>query len=230
MSDACIATGGHAPPVFRHRNLRFLSPSSTILTQSDTLLLPDEVERLVEQTYAARFTIEISDAFQSSLETAEEAFREDSRQHEAVAARSAIPTPSLEPFSWADLDLQDDEDPRLHQDVRAATRLGPPSVSVCCTKGGYLVTDTGVKAIPDGIVDNAFANKVLSASLPLAHERLVRSLANQAPPPQWRAHPLLRFQRLLDFDEGGTAIVNGLRLRISRDEGLTIDNEVEELP
>ena len=204
--------------------------SWAILTQSDTLLLPDEVERLVEQTYAARFTIEISDAFQSSLETAEEAFREDSRQHEAVAARSAIPTPSLEPFSWADLDLQDDEDPRLHQDVRAATRLGPPSVSVCCTKGGYLVTDTGVKAIPDGIVDNAFANKVLSASLPLAHERLVRYLANQAPPPQWRAHPLLRFQRLLDFDEGGTAIVNGLRLRISRDEGLTIDNEVEELP
>ncbi len=205
--------------------------SWAILQAQSCLLLPDEVERLVEQTYSDEFPLPVNDEFQASLRKAEAVFHEECREHRAQAERVAVPPPSrIEPFSWADIDLQDDEDPRMHEAVRAATRLGSPSVSVCCVREGQLVTEPQAPAIHGGDVDDDLAQKILSASLPLAHRGLVRYLANQDTPPSWRSHPLLSYHRLLEFNGECVAFVDGLQLRISRSEGLVIEKESEATP
>jgi CRISPR-associated endonuclease/helicase Cas3 len=205
--------------------------SWAILRAHSFLLLPDEVEGLVEQTYAPEFATCGSDDFHGNLRKAEEDFRDQCRKHQAAAERVAVPSPSrLDPFSWADIDLQDDEDPRMHEAVRAATRLGSSSVSVCCISAGQLVTDPQTSAIHEDGVDVALAQKILAASLPLAHRGLVRYLATQETPSSWRSHPLLRYHKVIDFSDGSEAFVDRLRLRISRSEGLVIERESEALP
>ncbi len=195
------------------------------------LQIPGDIERLIAQVYDApepgfddgEWTRALHDARKDMLERK----RRDERKAEGVL----VPPPGdswelIEQFSQQ---LWEDEDPTIHPTLRAATRLGDPSVQVVCLEedgGGVLRPVTGGVAVsleeqpsPEQTVE------LMEASLALSHRGLFQALCDQEVPSGWRHSPHLRFHRHVIFS-GGRAELAGWVLTIDSDLGLVIEKEL----
>ncbi|MBE9566796.1 MAG: CRISPR-associated helicase Cas3', partial [Proteobacteria bacterium] len=100
----------------------------------DQIRLPEDIEPLVEDLYGSAPVNAPSARWEAELEEAR-GQAEDRRQDAARrAAGVLVGAPDsvedlLEQFSQ---DLREDDDPEVHETLRAATRLGRPSVQVVC--------------------------------------------------------------------------------------------------
>ncbi len=212
------------------------------LRGKEKILLPCQIEKLVEQVYGEEPS-EMQDPngeWRQSLDKTWASFEQGRAAAQSKAAGVVVCEPGrpkylVEKFS---LQLEEDDDPRVHQTLRAATRDGQPSVSVAC----LLRTSRGV-FLPDqnGDPDHAHpvdlsakpsldqARALLHASLPVSQPALFKELSQNAAPPGWRDSPHLRFHRAVEFPEsdGGRALVAGHTLRLDGELGLVIEKEEE---
>ncbi len=198
------------------------------------LRLPDDIEALVEQVYGEADVPAPDPAWADALAEAKAEMEKKQRRAEREAEAVLVPAPGDPQELLAELlgdrDLKEDEDPTIHATLRAATRLGPPSVQVVCLEdggGGDLRPVTGggpIRFDEEPSADQTM--ELLEASLPLSDRGLFRVLRDQEVPPGWRRSPHLRFHRHLVFRDGRAELA-GRALTIHPDLGLVIEKKEE---
>jgi CRISPR-associated endonuclease/helicase Cas3 len=199
-----------------------------------TVTLPGDIEPLVESVYA-------SDELQEGEETAfveriaaARARRQANEAGEAYAAeRKLLPEPDAsDPFRSFTCRF-DEEDPAVHEMLRATTRLGEPSLTLVPVHetGGLLrlAADPSCVFDPNApALDKAVAVAIARQSLAVSHRGLVRELMREHPRAFERTG-LLRHHRLLRLDESSGAVIGKTPVRLDAQLGLLL-GELVNLP
>jgi CRISPR-associated endonuclease/helicase Cas3 len=195
------------------------------LRDRHAIRVPDEVEPLIECVYGAHEPDShgLPEGWPRALQESH-AKAQRHREDDADVARSVLVD---EPRSADDLlesfnaQLGEDDDPALHKSLRAATRLGRPSVSLVCLhkSGGRLSLDPEGHAPVDlgAPPDPDTTKALLNASVALTYWAVVKHFVHELVPPGWRQNAALRFHRAACFE--------GRRLPIGRQE-LVWDEEL----
>jgi len=196
-----------------------------VLEGRDAILLPDDIEPLVEAVY--RDNLPLADDDLHDVKVAHRGERLAERQN---AEARLIPRPTVEddPFGAMKVRFTDDEDPQLHEQLRALTRLGERSVDIVCVvrrDGAIYTSDDSVAALDlQSKPDRAQVHALVRRSIGVSNQRLVSSLLADASyePPGWRDSALLRYRRAVVF-ESGVAMVGDLTLTLDRELGLCVE-------
>jgi CRISPR-associated endonuclease/helicase Cas3 len=196
------------------------------------LRLPEDIEALVEQVYDERDRPEPPETWAHTLAEAKDAMgaKRGDAERRAEAVLVAPPDDWETLLEQPSRDLQEDDDPAIHETLRAATRLGPPSVQVICLEqspdGATRPVTGGDEVHLEDEPSLAQTMELLEASLALSHRRLFHSLCDLEIPRGWRRSAHLRFHRPLTF-HSGRAELAGYTLTIDTHLGLVIEGGVE---
>jgi CRISPR-associated endonuclease/helicase Cas3 len=220
------------------------------LAGRDDVVLPDDIDAIVEATYAKGRPDDVTDAWAARLDDADAAITKQAADEAILAEARLVPWP------WTSSDLHDlttmpnggalaEDDPTVHQFLRAQTRLGDEAVALVC----LLNDGDGVRACGDPIGTHLPADAFDTAPGQDATQRLLRAVVGTTdrglvptlramPAPRgWACHPLLRDARALTFqpDPSGTpdawfATVGAHALRLDRRQGLTVERTTTTTP
>lgn len=191
-----------------------------ILDGREEIVLPADIEPLVEAVYDQTQIPEPGDPLFDAYLAHQGATRADAN----LAAQKEIPGPTTEDDIFGDLRvfLDEDDDPALHQQLRASTRLGRPSIELVClgqtpeglvTLADRLPIDLGVEP------DRSTTSRLVRSSIGVSRPSVVRALTAQQAPKSWQGSALLRYRRPVVF-EGARATVGGVQLCLDPDLGL----------
>ena len=196
------------------------------------LILPAAIDALVQEVYNPAMPENLPEDWQAALTEAQDTQERQKAEDQGKADAVCLPPPDDGPESILELGsaadrirrkLWEDEDPRVHETVRAATRLGDPSVGVICT--GTDEYGEPLAEMPTDEPNLKTIRKMLRFGLPLSRPiPLFRALIATEPPSTWKDSSLLRYHREINFVRGRAA-VDGYDLRLSRAEGLIITKQ-----
>ena len=187
------------------------------LREKSALELPREIETLINEVYDEAEPEGLDGAWQEALNKASTAKEKNENNAFIKADLARIAKPKnfkriVDPppkFIFID-----DEDPRVGEDVRAATRDGRPSIQVVClceqdSKVHLPVVNDG--ALKLGAVVNLddepelqTVKELMRVSLPISLAALFKVLVKEEPPESWKKDSHLRFCRVLKFRNGKT--------------------------
>jgi len=97
------------------------------------LILPEQTVELIESVYGDRINGDLhSKKYPRELEKSKQQMLEDQNIAKAKAKNHLIPSPDSKLVGADNLQLDDEENPNIHDAFRAATRLASPGVSIIC--------------------------------------------------------------------------------------------------
>jgi CRISPR-associated endonuclease/helicase Cas3 len=191
------------------------------------VMLPTDIETLVETVYGSDTTPRPS-ALAARLVSLQTEYDEARLAEESQARSAGLLGPEEgEPFNYL-VQVRDDEDPTVHRELRAVTRLGGPSIEVVPI--GERDARTVLASAPDVALDlvaraEAPRDVVIAAArqtVRITHGRVVAALLCQPVPPAFQASGHLRFHRVLRLDGNGRTEVGGVPLTLHPDLGLVV--------
>jgi CRISPR-associated endonuclease/helicase Cas3 len=223
----CDGSGKVEPPSFGNASIyaRYVLLLSWLaIRKLDELALPNGIENMIEQVYTSPAPAGLSAEWQRALGEASVKLAGDQESARSRAEGCLAPEPGRprRVLTAPNRDLDDDENPDLHETVRALTRDAEPSITVVC-----LGTDDRGRALarlPVGKVQQRHARELLRFSLPVRSRGLFEALIEEQVPAAWRKNAHLRHCRALRFTQGSCSF-GRFRLRLSEDEGLVIELE-----
>ncbi len=188
-----------------------------LLQKQQRWRLPNEAADLIEDVYAAP---DEALAEESALAARWQQAQQKWQREEKQAAQVLIP-----PVNYRDLlrlstaDLKEEEDPTIHQSLRAMTRLSMPTLQVACL---HRLPDGTLNTRPDGSGSTVNLKKrpgdagtaspfELAQTVVSVSGRLYEALRELETPPAWQRHAYFRYIRPLVFEEG-TALEGKLTL------------------
>ncbi len=190
----------------------------------ERIVLPDDIESLVEQVYRAAPPPGNDALFGSYVDYFGGAVAK--RQN---AAMRVIPRPK-DPddiFGHLRMPLGDDDDPEVHEELRAITRDTEPSVQVVCLVGRngqvFASEDDLIPLDMSSAPNRALAAVLTKRTVSVSRRGVVEVLLKSAEffPTSWKDVPLLRHRRLVVFTDA-VALVAGHRMEIHPERGLLI--------
>ena len=218
--DGEVPSFGHSEYVYQRE---ILLRSYLLWRARTSLKIPDDIELLVEQTYAPALPDAPDEKWRVALE--ESARKAQQARHKAAetAGRVVIATCSAngklrkakDVVNAPDLDLRDPDDPNVHIQMRAATRDGDPSVrAICLCQIGekiYLPDENGAADLICEIdfsqeVNAQTARDLIHFSVPISQKSIYPALIGESVPDSWKKSPFLRHARPLIFYDGARAI------------------------
>jgi CRISPR-associated endonuclease/helicase Cas3 len=198
------------------------------LSNRQRFVLPTDIEPLVESVYAPPLgDAGLSPQVAARLLELDQARENQERSDAANADRRELPHPAnTNPFGNFSVRF-DDEDPKIHSENRALTRLGEQSVNVVpvVTRGARLVLASDPSQDVNVKTDELLFTEVLAIArqaLSLSHKAVVMALVREDPPRCFQRSGHLRYHRLLHLDDAGEAIVGGTQLRLDPELGLVV--------
>ena len=188
------------------------------------ITLPEDIEGLVEEVYHG--TIPEPD---DALHDAYIAHVGGSIAQRQNAQTRVLPHPTSEDDIFGDLRMpfSDEDDPVIHETLRAITRDAEPSVQVICLvgrDGQVFVSEEAVDPVELTVAPNRpLTGQLVRRTISVSRLSLVRALLNRAEylPAGWKDRPLLHHRRAIVFTDG-VAIVGGDRLLLHPELGLVI--------
>ncbi len=199
------------------------------------LRLPSETSKLVESVYGTLETEGLPSQLADGLRRAYQKMLAEFQKATFEAGQRLVPHPQDDQLltdAWQDLD--DDENPALHPQVRALTRLADPGVTLVCL---HRLPDGSLHLEPDGsplgvdldtAPDRDQERTLLRYTVSTSQPSLVRHVAQRLPWKAWLRSPALRYAYPVVFQDGrcplaGTDLVlhldSALGLRVERKEG-----------
>jgi len=194
------------------------------------LNLPSETSELIEAVYgkfnAEKYPPEIAEKLTKTQADMAKEFGRDAYK----AAQNLIPPPGAKNLVTQRLqNLKDDEDPTLHDQVRAMTRLIPPGINLVCL---HRMPDGSLNTEPDGsgrpidlgrIPQSTAVEEMLKYTLSIHRRDVVRALAEKTPP-KWKRKAALRYHVPIVL-EGGRCPIEGTNLTLVLDKALGLQVE-----
>jgi CRISPR-associated endonuclease/helicase Cas3 len=174
------------------------------LRDREAITVPDDVEPLIEATYGSRPDVphELIDVWQRS----EVRFKEDGDRDKRKAKGSHVPKLTEDQPEDGDdalllmsyMRADQDDEPDLHPDALARTRLGPPSITtVILTADEAERFRAMMNPNPGQYLSRDDTRDLLSRAVSLSDARIVRILKATGPPPAWKESPFLRHYCLI---------------------------------
>jgi CRISPR-associated endonuclease/helicase Cas3 len=198
------------------------------LRKHEHLTLPDDLEPLLELVYGNATLPGVSETFLQALQPATAKLEEEKAEHERLARQRALAIPEvfLE-VPIEDMRYSDDDDPEVNRHLRAATRLGEPSLTVVLLHE----QDGQLSLTADGRTPVYFETEpsfeetklLLQYAVSLSNKTVFHALADPTPehfPNAWRENALLRHVRVLKLKDGRCPI--GGKLVVKLDDALGI--------
>jgi len=184
--------------------------SFLVLKDRSSLKIPGGLESLVEAVYGPENIPGTPQAPQTFLDEMAENREENKASDSTKAKMAEIPPPysPVNPKFFNDFrgDLEDADDPRVHQAFLAKTRLGPPSVNVVCLhrSGDGLFLDASCKEPVDLEMPptREMEEKLILREASLSHQGIFPILQNTPAPSAWKRNGTLRHHRVLVFENG----------------------------
>jgi CRISPR-associated endonuclease/helicase Cas3 len=208
-----------------------------VLSRLEAMRVPDDLDRLIEAVYgedAEGLAHPCDEVWRKALDFALEEMQAREAEDERRALGDAhehrsvvIPSPRSEkaivlvPRSV----LEDDDDPRTHADLRAATRLAQPSVSVVFLyrNGEGLELEPGqpidVSRPPAGASE---IEALLGNSATLHATKCVRHFSGLEPYSKWSKCSPLRHLRLVELDSSGRYQDGDMVVSVDREVGVQV--------
>ncbi len=189
-----------------------------LLRTRENLILPDEIDPLVQRVYEEQ--VEMPDSLQERLDAAlVDGEGKDIVKH-GVANQAIIGLP--DDASWNDparFVLFDEDAPGVHRTLMAQTRLGEDSVVV-------IPLWPGDSFQPDTIPEFGLAKEWFLRAVSLSRKQVVRELKKRAVPEGWKKSSLLRncYPLLLTMDGHWTGDGS---VRLDDDLGLVYESKEE---
>lgn len=197
-----------------------------VLEGRTTVTLPDDIEALVEAVYRAA-PPPASDALFGKY--IDHFGRACAQRQNAENRLLPNPTDPDDIFSALQMPFEDDDDPRVHEELRAVTRDAEESVQVVCLvarDGGVFVdehdpTPLDLAVTPDRVLAARLARRTIGVSRPSAVRLLLADTSYL--PDAWRESAVLRHRRVVMFTNG-EALVGDTRMRLHPELGLILEN------
>lgn len=188
------------------------------LRERNEINMPAEIETLVEAVYGES-SQKLDESWQIAIYKGYETMFGEFCASKKIARDLLVKEPQdpsdlIEDFNSQ---LLDDEDPRAHKTVRAATREGDPSITVVMLPADKNLTrDPTVSEV----------RRLLDCSVKLSHKALFQVfLQDGEMPSEWAKNSHLRYARLLRLDERSQGRVGKHILTLEKQLGLVIENE-----
>lgn len=177
------------------------------LRETSAIVIPDDVEALIEATYAA--DVDVPSELEAVWEKSKSSFLRKEQDDELKASLAYIPKlESDRPERHKDalgkltyVGAEQDDDPTLHPDALARTRLGPPSVNVVILKPEEAKRFAAAISSDTERLEFWQIRELLKRSVSLSDARIVRALRHQRIPSAWEGTSFLRHHRLIVLDE-----------------------------
>lgn len=192
------------------------------------ITLPTDIEPLVEAVYASTGSSGLGAEFDGRLAAADEARGGDTAGESFLADQKLLPSPAGDenPFAAFNCFRFDDEDPAVHEALRAVTRLGERSVTVVpvTSVGSRLrsIVDPAIDFEPTQEISPRVALALARSAMSVAQKQLVYPLLRGAQPRAFERSGLLRHHRALVLDEHGHARIGGTDVTLDPELGLVI--------
>ena len=191
--------------------------------ETSAIVIPDDVEVLIEATYAV--DVDVPSELEAVWEKSKESFLRKEQADELKASLSYIPRlesdrperhkDALGKLTYAG--AEQDDDPTLHPDALARTRLGPPNVNVVILKPDEAKRFAAVIASDTERLEFWQIRELLKRSVSISDARIVRALRHQRIPPAWEGTSFLRHHRLMVLDEHH-------RFRVEGEDGFWLES------
>jgi CRISPR-associated endonuclease/helicase Cas3 len=188
------------------------------------ITLPDDIEALVEAVYRDNLPVAEDDLFGAYID-----YFGGKIASQQNAEGRLLPSPELEDDIFGDLTMPfgDDDDPTVHEQLRAITRDTEPNVQVVCLvgrKGQVYISETDhVPLDLNAVPGRETAVRLARRTIAVSHRRIVGTLLRNDAyiPKPWQDQALLRYRRAVVFTDG-VATVAGVRLELNQELGLVI--------
>ena len=173
--------------------------------------MPEDAEDLIEGVYDEDRAVEWpDDAWREAYERAVERDKAKWGKDVHTAGNGLIGSPSpddpdADPFFVNLGPTLDEDDPTVHEQYQARTRLGPPTVMAICL---YKQIDGRVTYDAEGIETYVQSNpipfaqikRLLQRSVSIQKQGVVQALWNAPTPSRWRKAAMLRHAKALKFE------------------------------
>lgn len=209
-------------------NAHVLLRSWLALRDHHGLVIPDDVEALVEGVYdnrpcPAELSPVLRDRWDQTTREVETVVASD---QEEAKSRWIKPVDYEEGLWRLAAEPREEDAPEFHRAHQALTRLAEPSVTVVCLYGRPerpCLDREGRHALQLNQPPNlALAARLLRRSVALTDRRIVWDLLERQPPASWSRSPLLRNVRLLTFASDYVTAVGKHRLRVDVELGVIL--------
>jgi len=192
------------------------------------ITLPDDIEALVEAVYRDSLPVADDELFGAYIDHF--GGKIASRQN---AEGRLLPSPEMEDDIFGDLRMPfgDDDDPSVHEQLRAITRDTDLNVRVACLvardNSVFVSEADDVPLDVDTVPDRETAVRIARRTISVSHRKIVGALLRDEAymPKPWQDQALLRYRRAVIFTEG-VATVAGVRLELNPELGLVIGSNV----
>ncbi len=177
-----------------------------LLRERRALRLPHEAAELIEAVYDPQEGL-AETPLMEHWQKAQEKWEDEIR----IAKQALIPTVNYRRLlSLKAGELREEEDPSIHQSLRARTRLSTPTLQVACL---HRMPDETLNTRPDGSGSTVDLKKrpgdagtaspfELAQTIVTVSGQLYRELQAVDPPSAWTRHAYFRYVRPLIFEEG----------------------------
>ncbi len=192
------------------------------------ITLPTDIEPLIEIVYGGRGAAPPADVA-SRLRILDDKHREETRQDKDKAYAVVLDAPaSRDPFGHLARTKDEEDDPRIHPQLRTATRLGDPTVEIVpvLVRDGRTVLAGAPDVVLDLSRDEPLPRDVVIATarqaLGIQRRDVVAALLREPVPKAFAASAHLRFHRAVRFDEERRSSVAGVPFLLDPDLGLVV--------
>lgn len=202
------------------------------LAGRDQIVIPDDVETLIEATYGDNPVV--PDGVGPRYIEAEAAWLKATRMDQKTSESVLIPDLDRERLEsrtdvlvrLTQLKQDPEEVPEAHQSRLALTRLGGPTVSL------VVLTEGEARSLsfdPNGDVETPFTNDqvrtLLHHAVSMSSYDVVRAALEMEVPPAWEQSAHLRYRRLILLDADGEATFGKAVIRLDDCRGVLIVRE-----
>ena len=199
------------------------------LEHRDAMHLPADTESLIEAVYGPFQPETLPEALQKPLTRAYQAMEKDFRSAQFEADIRLAPPPTEKKLvTRQPIALSEDDDPRVHEQIRAMTRLIGPTLNIICLHR----TPAGIFLEPDGsgpAIDlenpppRQLVPDLLQRGVTIQRRDIIRQLMERLPWPGWKEIAALRYHAPVVFEHGAYTLDDGRYiLHLDRELGLRI--------
>jgi CRISPR-associated endonuclease/helicase Cas3 len=224
-------------PVFGHSEYIYaryiLLRTYQALAGKTTIILPTDIELLIEAVYSQENGVVVSAAFAASLAAAREAERKEDKARKTKAGVVITPKPARANEILDEMipTQDEDDDPRTHESRKAATRDTDPTVSLVVIyhrDGKDFLSPTGGDPVNLDIEPSVLlARDILRNAVTVSHGGCVATYAWSDPPRGWRKSGLLRFHRIIRVDADGVSLPCEFPVTVCREIGVQFTRDAD---
>jgi len=202
------------------------------LQERSQLTIPDDTLSLIDAVYGdfqpQDLPAEVRDALEQVHDAMIQAFTADRHQ----ARQRLVPGPEDKYLVTRPRDvLGEDDDPNVHEQLRAVTRLIGPTLNLVCLhrtrQGVFLEPDgSGPRIDLDAEPPRSLVKALVQRTITVQHPGVIYRLKDELPHPAWKRVAALRYSLPIVFENGHYTLPDGsYTLTLDRKYGLRIFKE-----